>query len=71
MEWTIPTIDLDKCNRCGRCINECPNGAVEMRTDGPVIVHPDDCTYCTDCEAVCAQGAIRCPYEIVWETKAS
>jgi ferredoxin len=71
MEWTVPTIDLAECDRCGRCIEACPTGAVEMRAEGPVIVRPADCTYCTDCEAVCPQGAIRCPYEIVWGTETS
>lgn len=67
MEWTVPTINLQRCDRCGQCVETCPTGAVEMRAKGPVIVRPDDCTYCTDCEAICPHGAIRCPYEIVWE----
>jgi ferredoxin len=71
MEWAVPTINLERCDRCGRCVETCPTGAVEMRADGPVIVRPDDCTYCTDCESVCPRGAIRCPYEIVWDTGTS
>ena len=71
MEWAVPTIILELCDRCGRCVETCPTGAVEMRADRPVIVRPDDCTYCTDCEAVCPHGAIQCPYEIVWDTKTS
>ena len=64
--WTLPEIDSDLCNQCGRCIEYCPSRAVEMTQSGPVIVRPGDCTYCTECEAVCPQGAIRCGYEIVW-----
>jgi len=65
-KWALPEIDLSLCDRCGRCVERCPTGAVEMTPSGPVIVRPDDCTYCTECEAVCPQGAIKCGYEIVW-----
>jgi ferredoxin len=27
----------------------------------------EDCGYCTYCEAVCPTGAIRCPFEIIFE----
>jgi NAD-dependent dihydropyrimidine dehydrogenase PreA subunit len=37
-----------------------------MTDEGPRIARPGDCTYCTDCEAVCPEGAIQCGYEIVW-----
>ncbi|MGD2164693.1 MAG: 4Fe-4S binding protein [Anaerolineae bacterium] len=67
-DWTLPRISLNRCDRCGLCVGHCPSGAVEMTADGPVIARPSDCTYCTECEAVCPQGAIRCPYEIVWGT---
>ena len=30
-----------------------------------VFVSPEDCDYCTDCEAVCAVGAIACPFEVL------
>lgn len=71
MGWAVPTIDQERCDNCGRCAEVCPVSAVEMRSDGPVIVRPADCTYCTDCEAVCPQDAIRCPYEIVWGSDRS
>lgn len=67
-KWTLPVIDLKRCNQCALCVEQCPTGAVEMTTDGPLIARPADCTYCTECEAACPQGAIRCPYEIVWSS---
>ena len=63
---SLPRIDQSRCNRCGLCVEECPTGAVEMTPEGPVIARPADCVYCTDCEAVCPEDAVRCPYEIVW-----
>ena len=65
-DWTLPRIDLDRCNRCGLCVEQCPTSAVEMTPGGPVIARPSDCTYCAACEGVCPQDAIQCPYEIVW-----
>jgi ferredoxin len=35
--------------------------------DAIMIVETEECGYCTECEAVCPTGAIRCPYEIVIE----
>ena len=65
----LPQISLDRCDRCGLCVEQCPTGAVEMAPAGPFIARPADCTYCTQCETLCPQGAILCPYEIVWETE--
>ncbi len=64
--WVVPTIDRERCDACGLCVEQCPTSAVEMGPHGPVIARPEDCTYCTDCEAVCPRDAIRCPYEVVW-----
>ncbi len=65
-DWVLPQIDLDRCDRCGLCVHHCPTQAVEMGGRGPFIARSLDCTYCTDCEAMCPQVAIICPFEIVW-----
>jgi len=70
LNWVLPEIDQDLCNRCGLCVERCPTNAVEMTPSGPVIARPADCTYCTECESVCPQGAVRCGYEIVWGAAA-
>lgn len=64
--WALPVVNLQLCDRCGACVARCPTHAVEMGADGPFIVRPADCTYCALCDTVCPQGAITCPYEIVW-----
>jgi ferredoxin len=69
--WVLPEINLALCTRCGLCVQQCPTQAVEMRADGPAIVRPDACTYCTDCEAICPQGAVRCEFDIVWDASVS
>jgi len=65
-QWALPQIDLARCDRCARCVAECPSGAVEMGSKGPFIARPEDCTYCATCDSICPQGAITCTYEIVW-----
>ena len=65
-DWALPEINLQRCNQCGTCVEQCPTGSVEMRTEGPFIARPPDCTYCAVCETLCPQGAITCAYEIVW-----
>jgi ferredoxin len=66
--WVLPDINLLLCNRCGTCVDRCPASAVEMRTEGPFVSRPHDCTYCARCDALCPQGAITCTYEIIWGT---
>ncbi|MGD8998465.1 MAG: 4Fe-4S binding protein [Anaerolineae bacterium] len=65
-DWALPQINLNRCDRCGICVELCPKNAVELGVNGPDIARPEDCTYCTECEALCPQGAIACPYVIVW-----
>ncbi len=65
-DWVLPQIDLERCNRCGLCVQHCPTGAVEMGEKGPFIARPEDCIYCTECGMLCPTGAITVTYEIVW-----
>jgi ferredoxin len=62
----LPTLDLDKCDGCGRCMRVCPAQALGLGQDQVHILH-SDCDYCGECEAVCPTGAISCPFEIVWQ----
>ncbi|MCG8370388.1 MAG: hydrogenase iron-sulfur subunit [Proteobacteria bacterium] len=54
------TVDLDNCNGCTRCFDDCPFGALTMvpRTDGRAydlepIVDPALCTSCGICAGSC------------------
>jgi 2-oxoglutarate ferredoxin oxidoreductase subunit delta len=65
-DWLLPTIDLDRCDGCGRCVEYCPTKAVELTAKGrPLIVRPRDCAYCGMCEESCPEGCIALVYEIV------
>lgn len=61
----IPEIELEKCTGCGDCIGQCPTNAVELVRGKAVIVRPQACNYCTECEPFCLAGAIRCPFDII------
>jgi len=53
-------VDLDNCNGCQRCADDCPFGAIEMlpRSDGlnydhEAVVDPDLCVRCGICVGSC------------------
>jgi ferredoxin len=57
---TVAVVDLDNCNGCKRCVDDCPFGAVEMvaRTDGSnyaqqAAVNGDLCISCGICVGAC------------------
>lgn len=56
----VVTVDLENCNGCGRCVADCPFGAVEMapRSDGmkyasEAVVSADLCISCGICVGSC------------------
>jgi NAD-dependent dihydropyrimidine dehydrogenase PreA subunit len=62
----LPQINLQRCNQCNICINECPEDALTIADQGPEFSQPVTCTYCAVCESVCPTGAIRLPMTITW-----
>lgn len=63
----LPTIDCDKCTGCGDCVEVCHVNALSLQNLRAAFAVPRLCDYCCDCEAVCPAGAIRCPFEVVFE----
>jgi nitroreductase/NAD-dependent dihydropyrimidine dehydrogenase PreA subunit len=58
----IPEIEIDhkKCDREGLCVRVCAEGIFERKDKGavPDIVHPEKCSFCGQCIAVCPSDAI-------------
>jgi MinD superfamily P-loop ATPase len=63
----MPEIDISKCDGCGLCVSVCWRRCLAIVESRAVVVEGTECDWCTNCEAVCAPGAINCPYEIVFE----
>lgn len=59
----IVTIDVDKCEACGECVDICATEALALvEEDGRKYAmftgEPDDCLGCLSCEEVCEEGAV-------------
>jgi ferredoxin len=46
-------VNLDNCNGCGRCIDDCPYEAVTRRPDKRAVVLADRCASCGICAGAC------------------
>ncbi len=63
-QWSLPSIDLARCQGHGRCVEHCPTGAVILQDGRPFFIHPELCAYCGICEDLCPEGAIALSYVI-------
>lgn len=56
-----PTIDPDKCVRCGMCLN-CGKNVYDWTPDGAGVARPYGCVVgCTTCANLCLGNAISFP----------
>jgi MinD superfamily P-loop ATPase len=60
-----PKIDLEKCNRCGKCVKLCRANAIITKKDGTPIIQEDLCSSCGVCWNICPQNAINKTEKIV------
>ena len=63
----MPVVDPGKCKGCGLCISVCQCGALVLVGHTVTVIETEACGWCTECELVCPNGAISCPFEIVIE----
>jgi quinone-modifying oxidoreductase subunit QmoB len=52
-DLTFPEFFLQKCTSCGRCTQECPFGALELREDRRPELNQDRCRRCGICMGAC------------------
>jgi hypothetical protein len=62
----LPKIDRTKCIGCELCVRLCPNHALGMIGETPIVVEPDLCNYSGVCQEICPTEAISLTYEIVF-----
>ena len=55
---TVITIDKDKCNGCGLCVDACHEGAIALIDGKAQLVRDDYCDGLGNCLPVCPTGAI-------------
>jgi len=58
-----PTVDPEKCTRCGQCQEWCPTGAARQEGDQPARIDHDACIGCGECLTVCRPGAISAGWD--------
>ena len=54
-------VDLEKCDGCGTCAEECPVECITIVEEGGrkyAVVNEEECTDCETCVDACEKGAI-------------
>lgn len=55
--WII-TVNNDKCDGKGECVDICPVSALSIVNGKAAATNPDDCAGCMSCVETCPNGAI-------------
>jgi len=53
-----PVVDVNKCEGCEECVNNCPVGVFQMKDGKSNPYQADSCEGCETCISVCPTGAV-------------
>ncbi|MFZ5899053.1 MAG: indolepyruvate ferredoxin oxidoreductase subunit alpha [Bacillota bacterium] len=53
----VVTIDQDKCDGCGECVEACPAQCLVLQDGKATVDESTDCMGCETCVTVCPNGA--------------
>jgi uncharacterized Fe-S center protein len=59
-----PVINISACTGCGKCVNECPFGAISLK-DKKSYIDKEKCKGCAWCVHICPSGSINIPWSSV------
>ena len=62
IELIRATVDLNRCSRCGECIDVCPYNAISFNHHGDIEVDEVACRGCGTCAAICRSNSISLRY---------
>ncbi|RLI60511.1 MAG: ferredoxin family protein [Promethearchaeia archaeon] len=58
IDW-YPTIDFEKCNNCGDCVEFCAHGVYKMEEGKLIVENPKNCVvFCQACMRMCPHDAM-------------
>lgn len=55
----VITIDNEKCQGCGECVQICPSEVYQLEDGHAVAVNAAECGGCQSCVSVCQSEAIK------------
>jgi formate dehydrogenase (NADP+) beta subunit len=59
-----PVVDEALCEKCGKCVENCPGNVLELSPDGPKVAYPDECWHCGVCRMYCPVGGISYRFKL-------
>lgn len=62
-----PDVDSEACIACGKCIDECPSNALELKDDS-IHLNKSLCVGCGECVSICPTGALSISWAAKGET---
>ena len=53
------TVDKEKCNGCGECVDICPSEVLELVDEKCEVAKIEECLGCESCVETCPESAIE------------